>query len=453
MRYPGPFSSRRKFLLLPAPALFVPAQEGRRDRVVILGAGLAGLTTALELQNLGFSVTVLEAQARPGGRVQTLRFAPGLSIEAGAARVPANHHLTREYVHKMGLRLLPAAIAGTQNLHYIRGRRITPAELGLAELRTRYIEPAIREAQARGFDRDPLGALSEWDKPFLGEWLRRHGASDAEVELLTMGFGEDLGSAAWFLLYQLNLPSATQSFYIEGGNDRLPAELAKRIHDIRYERPVAAVQQLAAVGAIVVTQRGERIPADYVVSTLPCPVTGKIFDDARLSRTKLEAMRNQSYSHTAKVFLRTRSRFWLSQQLSGNVSTDLPIERLTPDTGNDPSGRGILTAYPIGRYANRLEAMSADDRTQAALQQARRIFPELATQYEGSASKCWGTDPWQRGSFTVQTPGQLRYLGILAKPEGCIHFAGEHTSRFTGWMQGAFESALRVVAEIRSAAA
>ena len=114
----------------------------------------------------------------------------------------------------------------------------------------------------------------------------------------------------------------------------------------------------------------------------------------------------------------------------------------------DPSGNVALAAYPIGPYAAVLEKMSEEDRVSAALAQAREIFPDLTASFEGGISKAWGLDPWQRGAFALHTPGQIHYIDTLARAEGRIHFAGEHTSPWTGWMQGAFESARRVVREI-----
>jgi monoamine oxidase len=151
-----------------------------------------------------------------------------------------------------------------------------------------------------------------------------------------------------------------------------------------------------------------------------------------------------------KVFLQTRTRFWLKDGLSGNVTTDLPIERLTPDAGTDAAARGALAAYPIAAYTAVLEKLSEEERVAAALGQARQIFPELSQAFEGGVSKCWGLDPWQRGSFALHTPGQIGFITTLAQPEGRIHFAGEHTSPWTGWMQGALESACRVVREINT---
>lgn len=92
--------------------------------------------------------------------------------------------------------------------------------------------------------------------------------------------------------------------------------------------------------------------------------------------------------------------------------------------------------------------MSESERVTAALDQARQLFPGLSQSCEGGLSKSWGADPWQRGAFALHTPGQIGYTATLAQPEGRIHFAGEHTSHWTGWMQGALDSARRVVREI-----
>src|SRR5438045_8398974 len=124
------------------------------------------------------------------------------------------------------------------------------------------------------------------------------------------------------------------------------------------------------------------------------------------------------------------------------------MERLTPDPGGDPGARGALAAYPSAAYTSALEKMTEAERVNAAREQAQQIFPELAAAFEGGVSHCWGLDPWQRGSFALHTPGQIGFIETLAQPEGRIHFAGEHTSPWSGWMQGALESARRVVREI-----
>lgn len=455
-------------LLAPFGGVQVEQFQAKRpaEKIVVAGAGLAGLSAAYELGRLGHEVLVVEAQSRLAGRVRTLRdsFAHGVSAEAGAARIPNTHDLTLHYARQFGLTLEPAFPPGLHTAYHVRGRRVVldgspekwPLDLtadersmGLAGLRRRYIEATLGKVRGRGFAQDEVGAFRDWDRPTVGEWLRTEGASPAAIELMTLGMGPEIGSAAWYLMYSMNLAGVTESFHIRGGNDQLPRALAARVN-IRYGSVAVAIEQNDR-GVRVITRRGsgmETIEAARAVCALPCPVIGKILDGARLSRAKAAAIRNQRYSHSAKVFLQTRTRFWQAQGLNGSVSTDLPIERLMAGTGETDAGRGTLAVFLIGAYAVELERMDEGQRVKVALDQARRIFPEIGREFEGGVSKCWGIDPWQHGAFAIHGPGEIGNVSVLARPEGRIHFAGEHTSRWTGWMQGAFESARRVVREI-----
>ena len=99
---------------------------GPAQRVIVIGGGLAGLCTAYELQALGHTATVLEAQMHPGGRVRTLRepFAPGVHVEAGAEQIPGAHEITQHYARSLGLTLLPNRTVGTRLLYHVRGQRV-----------------------------------------------------------------------------------------------------------------------------------------------------------------------------------------------------------------------------------------------------------------------------------------------------------------------------------------
>ena len=167
-------NTRREFLAFMAAA-FAPAlprlerlqRSGPAQRVIVLGAGLAGLCTAYELQNLGHTVTVLEAQTRPGGRVRTLRepFGPGLYTEAGAESIPGVHDVTQHYAREFGLTLLPNQVPGARSFYHVRGQRIAPGDaavwpfdltdeerkLGLAGLFRRYIDEAGQQARDAGY--------------------------------------------------------------------------------------------------------------------------------------------------------------------------------------------------------------------------------------------------------------------------------------------------------------
>jgi monoamine oxidase len=414
---------------------------------------LAGLAAAYELQQLGHSVTVFEAQSRPGGRVRTLRDNLAVYVEAGAEQIPAAHDLTISYAKLMGLNLLRTGVPNTRSLYHLKGRNLLPADAfpnEFAGLRRKHIDAAVAEAQAAGGTANVVKAMSRWDKLTPGAWLRSDGASPEAVNLLTVGFGADFGSAASYLLHIVNSTGGTGSFRIEGGNDHLPRALAAKVLDLQYNAPAVSLRQDDR--SVQCTLRnGQTVTADRAICALPCPAIGRILDDARLSPAKRTAIREQNYSQTVKVFLQTRTRFWLRDGFSGHVTTDRPIERLTPDPGTAPGEHGALTAYPIGDYSKILEKMSEEQRVSAALAHARAIFPEVATQFEGGLSKAWGLDPWQRGAFALHTPGQIPFIDTLAKPEGRIHFAGEHSSAWTGWMQGALDSARRVAHEIAGA--
>src|SRR5262249_49119208 len=140
---------------------------GPSQRVIVLGAGLAGLCAAYELQNLGHHLTIVEAQSRPGGRVRTLRqpFAPGVYTEAGAESIPGAHNLTQGYAREFGLKLVPFSVPGTRTFFYVRGQRVTPTDtaavwpyeltaeeksLGRAGLFRKYVDAASEQARAAG---------------------------------------------------------------------------------------------------------------------------------------------------------------------------------------------------------------------------------------------------------------------------------------------------------------
>src|SRR6185436_8688565 len=162
-------TTRRDFLKWMTAATIAPRlsqierleRRGAEQRVIVLGAGLAGLCSAYELQHQGHTVSVLEAQMRPGGRVRTLRepFAPGLYAEAGAENIPGVHDLTQHYARTFGLKLVPSFVPGSRSFYHVRGKRVMNNEaavwpfdlteeerkLGLNGLFRKYIEDATQQ--------------------------------------------------------------------------------------------------------------------------------------------------------------------------------------------------------------------------------------------------------------------------------------------------------------------
>jgi monoamine oxidase len=445
-------------------------RRGAPKKVIIVGAGLAGLSAAYELTQAGHDVTILEARTRPGGRVHTLRdpFAEGLYAEAGAARIPDHHHFTLKYVELFGLTLDLFQPPAVPSVYHVRGKRIrvTPGQkvewpyeltaeeraLGLSGMRQKYIWSVLGEL---GDVTDPSWpspeTLKKYDQMNRSDFWRSRGASPEAVALLSVG-GIDDRAETWSTLFMLRnqaLNRKLNRFYkIRGGNDLLPkafaARLAERIH---YAAPVVrAVFQRAGTH--------HTLTGDRLVCAVPFSVQKNIEVSPAFSVEKQRAVEQLPYLSASKIFLQSRKRFWLDEGLSGFATTDLPVGQVWDATYQQPGVRGILQAFPISLHSRRVTAMSEDERIGFALEQVEVIYPGMREHFEGGVTKCWDEDEWARGASAYYKPGQFStLLPHVARPEGRIHFAGEHTSVWVdGWMQGALESGDRVAREVNGAA-
>jgi monoamine oxidase len=192
----------------------------------------------------------------------------------------------------------------------------------------------------------------------------------------------------------------------------------------------------------------ETVRGDYVVSALPFSVARNLFADARLSAEKQRVIRELQYFPVDKIFLQMQKQFWKAKGLSGFANTDLVSQRFWALGPESPEERGLLLSYVIGENAAKLDTMDVHSRVQQTIADAEIVFPGAREQFEAARAKSWSEDPWQRGGLTSFGPGELNWIPVNARREGRIFFAGEHTSRWNGWMQGAIESAHRVVKEI-----
>jgi monoamine oxidase len=469
--------NRRDFLrslsaAVPAALLprLQPSTRGQ-PHAIVAGAGLAGLAAALALREAGWQVSILEARARAGGRVYTLRepFSDGLYAEAGAARIQDTHEYTLRYVKRFNLALDPFWPTEGNSITYVAGRRIvTPqgASVDLAKVPFDF-SPEERKIGLRGglvkylFSHlgelgDPTAAgwphenFSRFEVP-IAEFCRRNGASDAFVRMVA--FGHDLGgmSALHFLRDAALGAKTRQWFKIRGGSDRLPAALAAALSEnIRYGSPVVRIEQDdTQVRATCLRDRTPvTITGDYFVCALPAAVMHRVDVSPELPDGKRTALHDLGSLPMARVHLQMQRRFWLERGDSGGGGTDDPMD-IWDYTRHQPGHRGILGAYLSGRIAETVTRLDAADRGRFVVERMEHAHPGAIEHFETSASHSWIDDPWAHGAGAEFHPGQMsRYYQVLREPVGRIFFAGEYTSPWSSWMNGALESGERAAAAI-----
>jgi monoamine oxidase len=454
-------------------------RKGASKKVIVVGAGLAGLSAAYELAQAGPDVSILEARARPGGRVETLRepFSEGLYAEAGAMNVFDNHHWTLKYIKHFDLTLDPIAPSGLSSILYIRGRRIevkqgqqvryplalTPDEmqLGRKGMWDRYVGPVLKELGDCAAPDWPPASLKKYDGMTFYEFLRGQGASLDAASLLGLGGLGGLGdgarsvSALVLLREAAQRASMKQNYAIRGGTDLLPRAFAARLADkIRYGAPVVRIEHDARQVRVTFLRAGarERLVADRLICTVPFSILRHIEISPRFSETKQRAIEQLPYTSVARTYLQTRKKFWLDEGLSGSATTDLSNMMVFDGAPNQSATRGILETYLVGPRARQVTAMREGARINSMLGMVEKAHPHIRENFEVGATKCWDEDEFARGAYAWFRPGQMTsLLPHVARPEGRVHFAGEHASSMFGWMQGAFESGNRAAREVNDA--
>jgi monoamine oxidase len=454
-------------------------RRGAPKKVVVVGAGLAGLSAAYELTQAGHEVTVLEARGRAGGRVQTLRepFSDGLYAEAGAMNVYDTHDWTLKYVKLFGLTLDASAPSTLASVVYMRGRRVVAKQgqaidypldltaeekkLGRRGMWEKYVLSVVKDVgdyDARGW---PTAALLKYDRMTFTEFLRRQGASPAAAELLGLGalgaFGDGASTVSALLLLRevAHRSKIKQNYYIRGGTDLLPRAFAAKLSErIRYGAPVVGIEQDSRGVRVAFMHAGARetLSAERVICAVPFTTLRRVKVSPEFTPEKRRAVDEMPYTSVVRAYLQTATKFWTEEGLSGSATTDLSNALVFDGAPGQSPRRGIIESYFAGPRARQLTAMREPERVSSALAVVEKVHPRARAEFEVGAAKSWDEDEWARGAYAWYRPGQMTtLLPHVARPEGRIHFAGEHASSLFGWMQGALESGNRAAREVNDA--
>ena len=466
--------------------------------VVILGAGLAGMTAAIELERAGYRVNVLEFNLRPGGRnwtirggdvftelggaTQTCEFDPGLYINPGPWRIPYHHHAILDYCRRFGVALEPFiqlnhnAFLHASNAFEGKPQRIRDVKAdfdgGVSELLAKatrkgaldddlstedreILLEALRalgaldkdfryragddSAYRRGFVKDPGGGLGA--EPVAGEPI---GLSDILTSRLWLGLQS-------FLSYNFQ----TTMFQPVGGMGRIGEAFARQIPNrIRYGAKVIAIQQnetgvsvafedLAAGGI------AQEVRADWCVCTLPLTILSQL--PINVSAPMKAAIDAVPYASAVKFGLQFSRRFWEEdERIFGGISyTDLPIRQISyPSANLNAGGKGVLLGgYTFdGPNSYEFTAMPPAERVKRAVEFGAKIHPQYVSDFESGVSVAWSRVPFTLGCAGDWSDEARRaHYNNLCQIDGRIVLAGEHASYIPAWQEGAILSALDAI--------
>lgn len=475
-------SRRTALQLMTATALGVWTGQPRsnaadrppRQRVLVLGAGLAGLTAALELARRGHDVRVLERQDRIGGRVYSTGrgLAQGQIAEMGAARVPDIHDFTWHYIREF--KLPTVAFPKARTMLQVGGKAFLQPAAGqpwpLALKEAEKADPLHFPAQGLaaampGWERissdgPTVELLKKFNDLTAVDWLRKTDASPALVGLfIALNGGRSRENGILLEAVQEILEEDIKEFAgIKGGNDLLPRSMANELGNrvltgVRVERVIRHADRVEVIARHDGEEDRPRVyEADRVVCALPAPILPSVAFSPRLPEAHRQAIAVVEYSRASKTVIQTRTRFWKKLDVEGLMiaGTDTAAERVW-DVGVVQSGTmGLLHQYNMAAH-DELDRLSADDRWRRVTELLAGVLPELANETVYRSFWDWAKQPWVLGGIPNLPPGNGIALRELPRPVDRIHFAGDYTTIWAGWMQGAIQSGLRAAREIDSA--
>ena len=460
-----------------------------RKKIIILGAGIAGLVAAYELERLGHEVEIIEASDRIGGRIWTHHFGDGENAgygELGAMRIPSDHEYTLHYVREMGLsdKLCKfVTVFEEQNaLMNIEGQvfRMKDAPHLLQEryqgiftderygektrLFAAWLQTIVNtiapESLRKSLERDlQTHLMDELDKLDLTPYFSEDGETINLQKFIKENpfFRSKCSQALDMFLSDIVIETSHDLLQIAGGTEQIIHRLADSIKgNIKCNTEVTGLQVCKDNVRISFRENGEFYIRnyDYVLCTIPFSVLRKLeligFDDK-----KLESIHNAVYCPATKVAFNCAQRFWEKDGIRGGASFSGEGIRQT----YYPSVKGnttMLASYTIGEDADKMGAMSEAERYDYVKRVVAKIHPEIEGDgmVTDAASIAWGEYKWSAGGCTIYWDGDesnhtINYLEA-ARPQNTLFFAGEHCSRFPAWIQGSLESSLEAVYDIVS---
>ncbi len=462
---------------------------GAGVRVAVVGGGIAGLTTAYELEKLGYTCHVLEARPRPGGRAHTVRrgttseevgstqtcaYDDGQYFNPGPMRIAFHHDTTLAYCRELGVPIEVFAVSADNAFFYpTKGTGLTNRRVRLREVRAD-IDGYVSELLSKATSQNVLDdVLTKDDRQRLLDYLRGKGRLTAQAKyagnLQMRGPDEpsaagDADTATPFalsdllgsrMLNQIDLTYEYQPtmFQVVGGMDNLPKAIAARLKgSITYNAAAREIRQNDNGVTVTYADRAgalRKLDVDYLVCAMPLPLLAEV--DSDFTPEFKQLISSVPYAAAGKIGLQFKRRFWEEdhQIFGGATKTDLDITQIVyPSTGY-LGKKGTLVGYYLqGQSGRPIGEMTPAERLAIALEQGGKIHPQYATEFDNAFSVAWHKVRWNKGSWSATPPATK---AKLKEPQGRVYLAGDHLD-LNAWMQGAFESARHVATAIHARA-
>lgn len=468
-------------LALPAAAATpVRAADVPGPRILVVGAGLAGLTAAYQLRRAGYPATVIEAADRLGGRCWSDTLG-GQDIEHGGELIDQGHTHIRQLAQELGLaldNLLSAEQNGTEALYWFDGAPYTYAE-ATGDMKAIW-QQLHKDVSAASYP--TLYDLStergrQLDQMSITDWISAHvpgGLSSRLGQLLDVAYtieygGESSVQSSLNMLYLLAYSGqgqlrvfgpSNEKYHVRGGNDQIVAGLAALIGEsqIRLGTSLVALKDNRNGTWSVTTRSGSvtrTATYDRVVLALPFSLLREVdLSRSNFPSLKMTAIRELPMGTNSKLAVQFDSRLWRRLGNNGDTYSDTGYQATWEVTRAQGGTAGILMDYTGGIVGADFARNDAQYYARRFLRQIEPVLPGLSAVYNGNAAlDFWPGYRWTKGSYSYWKVGQYTaFSGVEKEAVGSCHFAGEHTSQdFQGYLNGAVETGYRAAAEIVSA--
>jgi monoamine oxidase len=412
----------------------------KKPKVIIIGAGFAGLSAAYFLHKKNIEFIILESRKRTGGRVFSYNMDENekLVIELGAEWVGASHNRLIELCNEMGLTLENNQFE--TNLIY-KGKYSNKSEWDYSpEWKSKFESILNNYQHFSDSDKMKLDKIDWW------RYLVNNGCEGRDLDIRELADSTDFGEtirtvSAYAALaeYAESSPKNEMDFKIKGGNGQLAEKLVERIGKDKIKVDCKVNRIVQGEKVTVYCANGDSYEADKIICTAPTFAVMKIKWEPSLPAEMLNAMNELQYARINKNPVLFKNRFWEDE--SFDMITDTPAHYLYHATKNQLSEKGVLISYTIGDKAAVIANQSDDWKAEMLQQSLLPYKSDIKNLIEKQTNYYWGEDEYSKGAYAIY--GKSQWFGIqpvLKKPFMNTSFAGEHLADWQGFMEGAINT-------------